>query len=179
MKFAGPAFSLPVTEEEKENAEAVRSLFEDVLRKQDYLLDYLNVFFDQIDDLAVDRGLIKVSPLIKRYEQKLKKIFNIYIKSVSRALSKYESAFTDTELDDIRDLIIENVKNMRQETINLLILMKDVGSDNFVNDAKEAYSNILLISEKIEKLIRHEWFYHIDYDILGKIKLGSIPLSLK
>lgn len=179
-KTSGPAFSIPVSEKEKTQAEEIRSKFENVLRKQQALVDYLNVFFDELDDLNSSVGLENISPLVKRYEHKLKKIFNVYIKSLSDALKSYEESFSNIELDETRDLIIENVRNMRQEVIDLIVLFKDISSDQFTQESKEKHNNVLQASEQIEKIIREEWFRHIDYDILGKIKLGyNIPLTLK
>jgi len=180
MKTAGPALSLPVTDKEKQNARAIRNGFENVLRKQDGFIDYLNVLFDQLDVLDEKAGLGSISPLLKRYEHKMRKVFNSYINSLSNAVSVYERNFSDSELDNIRDLIIENVRNMRQEVIDLLVLMKDVSDSEFVPEAKKSYEGILNAAEQIENTIRDEWFSHIDYDILGKIRLGSnIPLYIK
>lgn len=180
MKRAGPAYLVPVSESEKEKGKEIRAAFENVLSKQDSFLDYLGVFFEQLDELSSDPGLVKISPLLKRYEHKLKKIFNLYIKSLSKALITYEKSFSITELDEIRDLIIENIRNVRQETIELLRLFQDVSSTEFINNSKAVYSNIVKILEQVESTIREEWFGYIDYNILGTIKLGTqIPLTLR
>lgn len=180
MKLAGPAYSIPVSEHEKALAIKVRKSFEGLLKKQDNLLKFLAIFFDHLEELQDQAGLIKISPLIKRYEHKMRRLFNEYIKEFSKALSSYENNFSDSDMDDIRDLIIENVKSMREIMIEIIYLMQNVAAKTFSEEVLSKYRTFIDLSEKLEGIIRDEWFGHIDYDILGRIRLGTeIPLSIK
>jgi hypothetical protein len=179
MKLAGPVFSLPVSDSEKVVAQKVRKSFEQVLKKQDSFMKFLAILFDHLEELEDQTGLVKIAPLIKRYEQKMKKLFNAYIREFSKALSIYENSFSDTEMDDIRDLIIENIRSMREVIIDIITLMKDIASENFITEVLEKYTTITDLNDKLKGIIRDEWFGHIDYDILGRIKLGqTVPLSI-
>lgn len=70
---------------------------------------------------------------------------------------------------------------MRNAIIDLLVLMKNVGAETFTSEALEKYEQIKNIGDKLETLIREEWFGKIDFDILGQIRLGDSqpPLSIK
>jgi len=180
MKTAGPAFTVPVSDSEKAQAIKVREGFEDVLSAQEKFFSFAAILFGHLEELEDQTGLMKISPLLKQYEHKMKKIFNKYIKEFSKALALYEENFSDTEMDEIRDLIIENVKGMRNIVIDLIVLMKDIGDDNFVQEALEKYRALENLNEKLSAIIENEWFSHIDYDVLGKIRLGhEIPLFIK
>ena len=180
--LSGPAFTIPVSDEEKTSAKGLRDALNNVLKKQDKLFKYMEVFFGNLESLENSTGLIKISPIIKRYEHKMRKIFNEYIKEFSAALVVYQKNFADdSEMDEIRNLIIENIRNMRNAMIELLVLMKDVGSETFGAESLEKYAQIKNIGEKLNSLVREEWFGKIDFDILGKIRLGydNPPLSIK
>lgn len=180
--YSGPAFNIPVSEEEKALAKQVRDSLSLVLKKQDKFFKYLDVFFGNLEKLKSTTGLAKISPIIKQYEHKMKKIFNSYINEFSKSLSAYQKSFSDdSEMDEIRDLIIENVRNMRKSVIELLLLMKDVSEENFPSEALKVYNDLKNVKDKLENLIRDEWFGKIDYDILGQIRLGTLelPLSIK
>lgn len=180
MKTAGPAFTVPVSDDEKALAMKVRKAFEKVLKVQNDYFKFMGILFDNLEELEDKTGLQKISPILKRYEHKMKHKFNAYIKEFSKALTVYENNFSDTEMDDVRDLIIENIRSIRELVIDIVVLMKDIGSKNFVQESLGKYKSLKEQSEQLEGIIKNEWFGHIDYDILGRIKLGyDLPLSKK
>lgn len=181
MKIAGPAYSLPVSQEEINVAKAIRKSFQEVLKQQERLLKYMSIFFDHLDALENKTGLAYISPLIKQYEHKMRKKFNNYINAFSEAISTYQKGgLSDGKMDDIRDLLVENIRKIREYFIELLIQMKKVSSEEFAEKALEKYNAVKTSSEQIESIIRDEWFGHIDYNILGLIRLGEsiVPLSI-
>ena len=181
MKTAGPAYSLPVSKEEKKIAEELRVEFMELLKELEKFSRYLLVFFDRIDDIADTENLDSISPLLKKYERKLKAKFNDFLQALEDGLAHYNDSFADTELDNIRDLIIEHAKNMRKSLLVLLELFDRVSDPEFVASAKTAYEGIAKSIEQLEFMIREELFDHIDYDILGRIRLGtnSLPLTIQ
>lgn len=178
---AEPAFTLPVSKQEKEVAENLRKEFEDMLRELERFGRYLLVFFDRVDDLEGTEDMSSISPLLKKYERKLKKKFNFFLAQLEDGLEHYNDSFSDTELDNIRDLIIENTKNMRKGLLDLLRHFDNAGDPEFLGEAKEAYAIISSSIEQIKFLIREELFTHIDFDILGRIRLGvaQAPLVIR
>lgn len=180
MKTAGPAFTIPVSKEEKALAIKVRKAFEKVLKVQDDFIKFTGILFENLEELEDKTGLQKISSILKKYEYKMKDKFNAYLKEFSKALSIYENNFSDTEMDDIRDLIIENIRSIREVVIDIIVLMKDVGSKDFVQESLAKYKSLKEQNKQLEEIIKNEWFSHIDYDVLGRIKLGyDLPLSNK
>lgn len=178
---AEPAFALPVSNQEKAIAEALRKEFDDMLRELERFSRYLLVFFDHADNFEGSEDMSTLSPLLKRYERKLKKKFNFFLAQLEDGLNHYNDSFSDTELDNIRDLIIENTKNMRKGLLDLLRSFEKADDPDFLGNAKEAYASISSAVEQIRFLIREELFTHIDYDILGRIRLGisQAPLVIR
>ena len=178
---ANPEFSVPVSGQERKLAKNLRDRFEELIVTLDEFDKFLLVFFDNVDDLEDNVNLTTLGPLIKKYEHKLKKKFNFFMTKLEDALDNYQTGFSDTKLDNIRDLIIENTKGMRNGLIKLIRLFKKVKDPEFVKEAKDTY---VIIAESIAQLnviIKEELFRHIDYDILGRIRLGvsEAPLVLK
>lgn len=180
-KTSEPAFTLPVSEQEKEVAESLRKEFEDMLKELERFSTYLLVFFDHVDDLEGSEDMSSISPLLKRYEKKLKTKFNSFMVQLEDGLHHYNDGFSDTELDNIRDLIIENTKNMRKGLIELMRAFGKAGDPDFLGNAKDAYAVIASAIDQVRFLIREELFTHIDYDILGRIRLGvaQAPLVIR
>lgn len=180
-KTADPAFSLPVSNHEKKIAEQIRKDFEGLLKELEKFSRYLLVFFDHADDLEGTENLRSLNPLIKRYEVKLKNRFNAFTDKLEEGLENYNNGFSDTELDNIRDLIIENTKNMRKGVIDLLKLFKKVEDPEFLKEVKDTYAIIQKSIDQLDFIIKDELFNHIDFDILGRIRLGvaQAPLCIK
>jgi len=178
---ADPAFTVPVSSTEKKLAAALRKKFEDLLEELEEFDRFLLVFFDNIDDLEETANLKSLSPLIKKYERRLKKRFNEFMDKLELALDVYQTGFADTKLDNIRDLIIENTKSMRKGLIELLKLFKNVENPEFIAESKSKYVSISNSIRQMNIIVKDELFGHIDYDILGRIRLGlhEAPLVLR
>ena len=181
MKIAQPAYSLPVSNYEKQIAEKIRSDFKSMLQELDRLSRYLLVFFDNVDDLPSNEDLTSLTPLMKKYEVKLKNRFNSFTTKLEEGFAHYNDGFADTKLDNIRDLIIETTKVMREGVVSLLKAFNKVEDPEFLTEAKTAYE---LIDKNIQQLffiVQEELFSHIDLDILGRIRLGisQVPLTIK
>lgn len=181
MKTAEPQFTVPVSPKEKKMAETIRAKFEELLKDLEEFDRFLLVFFDHIDDLQEQTNLKSLSPLIVKYEYKLKDKFNQFMEKMEEALDSYRTGFADTQLDNIRDLIIENTKSIRNALIELLKLFKKVSDSEFISEAKKKYTAISNAISQMNTLIKGELFSHIDYDILGRIRLGvrEAPLVIR
>lgn len=173
-------FSHDIPPEEKESAERIRSAFVDLIDNQKKLVDFLAVLFDSLDQLTNPQQLIKIAPLLKRYEQRLRAVFNNYVKSLGIALSTYSKNLQDLELDNLRDLMVEHAKELRDHMVKLINDMSDVENPSYVSDLKSTYNSVKNDTDKISSIVEDEWYSHIDYDILGKIRLSRhIPMTFR
>jgi hypothetical protein len=171
-------FTHDIPPEEKAGAERIRDSLSEFLDNQNKLMDFLAVLFDSLDELTNPSQLVKIAPLLKRYEQRLRSVFNNYIKALGVALSTYKENLQDLELDNLRDLLVEHAKELRNHMIDLISHMDDTDNPGYVADLKKYYNSIKNSTDKIYGIVKEEWYGHIDYDILGKIRLSSkIPMT--
>lgn len=180
-KIAGPAYAVPVSDAEKKTANLMRKKFVEVLKQLERLDRYLLVFFDNVDDLDNSVDISSLGLLLKRYEKKLKHKFTEFSDELEKGLTGYSASLTDTKLDNIRDLIIENTKNMREGMIELFKFFRKVQDPEFLSEVKKTYDVIKSSIDDLSNVIRDQLFTHLDQNILGRLRLGqaNIPLSIK
>jgi len=176
-----PQFTVPVSTYERKLAGRLRSRFEDLIKDLEAFDRFLLVFFDNMDDLEDQTDLGTLAPLIKKYERQLKNIFKEFMEKLEIALESYQTGFVDTKLDNIRDLIIETTKSMRKGLIGLIKVFKNVDDKDFVKEVRDQYNIISSSIEQMNTIVKEELFRHIDYNILGRIRLGlqEAPLTLR
>lgn len=178
FKKAETAFSLPVSEKEKELATAVRKEFEEVLKNLEEFDRYIKVFFDHLDDLNDKTDMAAINMLMKKYERKLKVKFNDFLSKLGDSLTHYNTMLSDTEMDNLRDLIIECAKGMRSVLVALLKIFGKVRDPDFVTEAKAIYPSMSKSIEQMRRMIKIDLFGHIDGDILGRIRIGGAQFPL-
>lgn len=181
LKLADPTFSTKVSPEEKEAAKKVRSLFEDFLKTQEALSTHLSVFFEELAETKDTSNMQKISPVLRKYIQKYRDLCNEYITALEQAVQFAACNFKDTDMNNIRDLIVESVRDIRNNSKELIIAFGNIDGEQFVKTIQEIYEKIKKRLEQLEETISEELFGHIDYNILGKIRLSftDIPLSIK
>lgn len=181
LKLADPTFNTKVSPEEKEAAKKVRILFEEFLKTQDAVSTHLDVFFEKLAEIKDTSNMQKISPVLRKYIQKYRDLCNEYIVALEKAVQFAACNFKDTDMNNIRDLIVESVRDIRNNSKDLIIAFSSIDSDQFVKNIQEIYEKIKKRMEQLEETISEELFGHIDYNILGKIRLSftDIPLSIK
>ena len=180
-KKANPTFSSPVSDEEKEHARAVRKLFTEVLNSQKVLHTHLDVFSKELEKLQDTSGMSKIAPLLRRYSHKFRDLCNEYIKTLEGAVQSTADHFKDADMSNLRDLIVESVRDIRDNAKLFIAEFRHVEDEKFVDNIKGLIDKIVQRLEQIESSISDELFAHIDFNILGKIRLSyhDLPLSTK
>ncbi len=178
MVASSVTFSMEVSQEEKDAATRVRDGFSEFLEHTQEFQDFFQVFFDSIDQVNESKQLLPIAAIIKRYQLKLRELYNNAVRSLGSALHEYGESFSDTKMDSMRDIVIQNMAESRSRFIDLMHAMDSIEDDKFLEDAKELYADINKYLEKVRDTVADEWFGHIDHDILGKIRLSSLNLPL-
>lgn len=172
IRTAGPIYSIPLSEQETKAAEKLRKSYAKLMSELDDFNDFMEVFFSAIDSTDDKENLTTLQPLLRKYQRKLQDKFNHFVKEFGEILNGSIEMFSDRKFDNIRDLLIENVKSMRDSLVELLKLFKDVEDKNFVKSAKQLNQSIKNDIEQINTIIKKQLFQHIDRDYLGKIRLS-------
>lgn len=181
IKTADPTFSTKVSPEEKEAAKEVRVLFEKFLKAQDAASVHLSTFFEELKNTKDTSNIKKISPVLKRYIQKYRDLCNEYIKSLEDAVQYTAQAFKDADMNNIRDLIVESVRDIRNNSKDLISEFSNIENDDFIKNIEDIYEKISKRLEQLDETVSEELFGHIDYNVLGKIRLSfnEVPLSIK
>lgn len=181
MKLAGPIYSIPISEKEQEQAQQLRKYFEVMCEHLDDFSTFLRVFFDNLDNLDEKTNIASLAPLISKYKNKLQKKFNSFVKYLSGTLEFYHQSISDAKFDNIRDLLIQNAKSMRDGLIDFIKLLKNIEDPDFIKKSKDLYLGIKNDIDQIQMLVKKELFLHIDKDYLGKIRLSlwDLPISIR
>lgn len=181
LKLADPTFSSKVSPEEKDAALKVRALFSDFIKAQEALESHLDTFFEELKNTKDTANIQKISPLLKRYIHKYRDLFNEYVSKLEVAVQYAATNFKDSDMNNIRDLIVESVRDIRNNSKDLMVEFNSIDSSDFVEKIQKLYEKINGRIEKLDQTVSEELFGHIDYNILGKIRLSfnEVPLSIK
>jgi hypothetical protein len=180
LKLAVPVYSVDISEEEQKQAQKTRDQFEDLVYKLDAVFDHLEVLnsaFEGVADSAQFGALVK---LFHQYRNKTQRLFNEMIQQLELALKELNNTVSDTEMAQIKDTIVGEIREIRDGGIELLDLLEHPTDKKFVQTFKSTVSRVLQRGRALEEVIEDQLFAHIDGDILGRVRLGSTtPLVVK
>lgn len=180
-KEARPSFSIPISSDEKSMAEKLRAQFAEVIEALSVVDRYVTVFSEHIDHLEADADLSKMRPLIRRYGVRLKERFNEFIELLESALKEFTVGFDDRQLSNIKYMIIENVRLLRENVIEVLKFFNYVEDPDFITNCQNRFETLHKYIDNFNTLVRNQLFEHLDYNILGRIRLGvfEAPITLR
>jgi len=178
-KVANTAFSVPVSDQEKESAKKLRAEFERTLKFLEEFNRYLLVFYDHADELEDKEDMSPINSLINRYKERLKLKYNEFVSRIGLSLEHYNEVLSDSEMDNLRDMIVETTQAIRTHLVELLKLFGKVRDPDFIAGTKLVYPKVLKSVDQLSHMIQTELFNHIDRDILGRIRISnkSFPLA--
>jgi deoxyhypusine synthase len=178
---SGSAFAVPVTNDEKLRAESMRARFSNMLVNLAALEKFLNVFIEHSNDLPEGTSLSTIASLITKYENKLRTKANKVLYEIGDCLDNYGAGFVDNKLDNVKDLIIEAVTDMRNSIIELIKELSNPSDAQFLQRVKEKFTLLQQHIRHINIIVKNDLFKHIDQNILGKVRVGSqaFPLVIR
>lgn len=179
-KLATPVYSVDISEEEQEQAQRTRDQFEILLQKIDEAFDHLHVLNSAFEGVGDSGQFGSLTKLFHQYRKKTQRLFNDMIKQLELALKELHKTVSDTEMEQIKDTIVGEIREIRDGGIELLDLLENPTDKKFVQDFKATVGRVLQRGEALEEVISDQLLSKIDADVLGKIKLGTVaPLVVK
>jgi hypothetical protein len=180
-KYATVTFSMEVSDEERRAATAIRTKFAEFNTRITEFVDFFEILFSSLDQINEGKQLLPIAGVLKKYQFKLKELFNNVIMTLAAALDESSDKIVDTKMSNIRELVIQNMSEVRSLFIDLMGILDNFEDDAFVEKGKDLHEQINKYLEKVQEIVSSELFSHIDFDILGKIRLGSpgFPLFFK
>lgn len=179
QKSAAPVYTVDISENEKSQATNTREEFQVLLDLMEEAFDHLYILDNALEGMQDTTGLDQFGKLFLRYKRKARRLFNLFIKQLEKALKETNKTISDTELDRIRDTIVAEVRELRDGAIELFDLLENPENKTFIQDFRSTVERLGRRSDALRQVITDQLFSHIDHDILGQIRLGfkSSPLS--
>lgn len=179
QKTAIPIYSVEISEEEKAQASRTREEFQVLLDLMDEVFDHLLILDNALEGIQDPTGLAQFNKLFLQYKRKAKKLFNIFVKQLEKALLEMNKMVSDSEMERVRDTIVAEVREVRDGAIELFELLEMIEDKQFIQDFRATVERIHNRAESLQEIITDQLFAHIDHDILGQIRLGFelYPLS--
>lgn len=174
IKIAKTINVVEITEAEKEQAAKTRKAFEEMLDEMNSAfehLELLNGALSGITDTAPLEGLRK---LFKQYKRRIQGLFNEFIEKLEIALNEAYQTVSDSEMERILDTVVAEVREIRDGVQKLLILLKEPQDSGFVKGFTSIVERLKTRKDSLSEICTESLADHINYDILGQIRLGSV-----
>ncbi len=168
-KKSNVIFSIKVTKEEKQLAEQLRARFKETLDYLHAISEVLDVLKDSFDSIQSIDQVSKLSGVFVQLKKVIRDKTNDLIENVTNGLAGFSVFGSDSILEKSKDMIVESVKTLRIQLIELIKELSDSDNAKFVENIKNITSNAFSQNDKISKIIKEQLFKHIDENILERL----------
>jgi len=164
--------SIEISEEEKAQAVVTRKAFETMLDAMNKAFEHLNILSGALSEISDPKSLEQLRKLFKQYKRNTQKIFNEFIDTVQTALEEIRKTVSDSEMERIQDTMVGEIREIRDGVEKLLVYLKEPQEADFIKNFTETVDRISTRREGLGELVQESLFSHVDFDILGKLRLG-------
>jgi hypothetical protein len=177
-KLAKPIYSVEISEDEMTKASKTRESFDLLAKKLDEAFDKLKMVRELLDQFTDPSQFKKMRDLFIRYKHRIVGLFNEFIDQLQAALESMNDSLSDTEMDNIKDTIVGECGELRDGMDTISEILDEPDSPKFLNNFKSTFDRLQERKDSLHEIITDHLFSHIDYDILGRIKLGTIRAKI-
>jgi uncharacterized phage infection (PIP) family protein YhgE len=177
-RTAAPIYSVEISEDEKLQAQETRNAFESLSEHLDESFDKLKIVRELLEQFKDPSHFAHMRDLFIRYKQAVINEFNEFLDSLTNSLTKMNKTLSDSEMQNITDTIVAEADELRDGVEELAEHLDEPDSPDFLKNFKETYDRLDQRRNSLHEIITDHLFEHIDYDILGRIKLGSNKIKL-
>lgn len=178
IRISAPTYSVEISDEEKKQALRTRDEFEKVVKLLEAAFEKLESVRDLLDQYKDSSHFKQIKDLFIRYKHKIVHLFNDFLDQLQICLEQTNNTLTDTEMDSIRDTIVEEVRELRDGVVQISVELETPEAPEFIESFTEICNRLDKRKTSLIEIINDHLFSHIDYDILGRIKLGSEKIRL-
>lgn len=164
--------SIDISPEEQEQAAKTRKEFEELLVRMNKAFEHLNTLNGALSDISDASLLEPLRKLFKQYKRKIQKLFNDFIEQLETSLLEANKTVSDSEMERIQDTVVAEIREIRDGAQKILVLLKDPQEADFIKDFTTIVEQLNTHRKSLDDIVKDQMFVHIDYDILGRIRLG-------
>lgn len=172
IRYSSPIYSIEISDEECQQAQATRVAFEDMLEKQEAAFEHLRLLSDSLTGAADSSVFLSMAKLFVQYRRKTKKLFNEFITQLEESLKALNETLSDSHMEKIRDTILNEVREIRDGVIEILEYLERPHEKTFIQDFTSTAKRLIERGEALNEIVTDELFGHLDEDILGELRLG-------
>lgn len=173
-RVAAPIYSIEISDAEREQAAQTRKDFESLTEIMNEAFEHLFILSDALNGVTETSQFVSMSKLFLRYTRKIRKLFNNFIKQLEKCLLALNKTVTDARMVKIRDTIVGEVREIRDGILEVLDILNEPDSKDFVQNFRTIVERLGQRSDSLEEVITDQLFSHLDEDILGHIRLGTV-----
>ena len=177
-KIAKPIYSVEISKDEMSQATKTRESFDLLVKSLDESFEKLKMVRELLDQFTDSSHFKQMRDLFIRYKHRIIGLFNEFLTQLQVALEDMNKSLSDTEMDNIKDTIVGECGELREGIDKLAEILDEPDSPNFLNTFKSTFDRLQERKNSLHEIITDHLFSHIDYDILGRIKLGSVRAKI-
>lgn len=177
-KIAKPIYSVEISEDEMTQASKTRDAFDSLAKKLDEAFDKLKMVRELLEQFSDSSKFKEMRDLFVRYKHRIIGLFNEFLQQLQVSLESMNKSLSDTEMDNIKDTIVGESGELRDGINQLSEILDEPDSPNFLTNFKSTFDRLHERKDSLHEIITDHLFAHIDYDILGRIKLGSSRVKI-
>ena len=181
MKIAqNTRFVFNITPDEIETAKEVKRDFDGILENLDEALKTITQIRDAIikQHPSQDELIKKYKGRMIRYKRKIIEKFNIVTKNIGISLEKMQK-INDPEMLRLRDVLIAEVSEFCDGAQATMDLLEEPGKKDFTQTLEQLTAQMEKRYQAIQDVIDSQIFGHLDYDILGRMKISQMRFNIK
>lgn len=164
--------SIEISDEERRQAVVTRKKFELLMDALADAFEHLNSLNGALGEIENPDELAPLRKLFKQYKRRTQKIFNELIDLLEAALIEMNKTVSDSEMERIQDMVVGEIREIRDGVERLLVLLKEPQESGFVKGFTTVMERLNARKTSLEEIISDQLFSHVDYDVLGRIRLG-------
>lgn len=156
-----------------QQAKVVRLALKTMLQSLDTITDNLGKFSGILAEIRDPSDLGNLRKEIVAFKHKTQDDLNVFLTQVEEALGEWNKMITDSTFDAMRRACVEEIRKIRESSIEMLEKFRDPMDPKFLQDVPEDVNSIVSAKKSLHEVITVQLFQKIDKDVLGRIKIGS------
>ena len=176
---SGSKTNLQITELERSTAIEVKDQVKDVLKNLDIAIKTIITLKDAILQQRPSKYDLsnKYRGKLLRYRRKIVSAFNDFLFSVKDIIEKL-AVITDPDMMRLKQVLVAEINELSDGATAVMDLLQEPNRDGFSDSLERITAQVEKRVKSIKDVLDSQLVGHIDYDILGKLKISNIRFRI-
>ena len=157
-----------ITPEEMLIAKKSKKELKESIKELESAVKLITKFKDAIITQKPDKATLKnqYSGRLLRFKRKIFETLNIFLKHIN-AILILMNKITDPDMDRLKNVLLAEINELSD------------GTENFSTSVEQLTAQIQKRLHSISEVVDNQIYHHIDTDILGRSRIGSVKISIR